>query len=79
MAASEPTYSTMSSLPRRSYEAPRLTDYGDVAAVTATLGDPFTGDQSFDVDGNIIVSGLNSINQCPTSNNEQCLPETPMP
>jgi hypothetical protein len=55
------------------YSAPQLTDYGDVAAITATLGDPFTGDVSFDVDGNILETGQNSINQCPTENNEVCV------
>lgn len=56
----------------KTYSAPKLTAYGDVAAITATLGDPFTGDQSFDVDGNVIEEGQNSINQCPTENNEGC-------
>jgi hypothetical protein len=77
LVAPEPTKRIMSFSPRKSYAAPRLTDYGDVAAVTATLGDPFTGDQSFDIDGSIIESGMNSINQCGTVNNEACVPETP--
>ncbi len=56
----------------KSYNAPKLIEYGNVAEVTATLGDPFTGDTSFDVDGNVLDSGLNSVNQCPTVNNEDC-------
>ncbi len=56
----------------QTYSAPAITDYGDVAAVTATLGDPFTGDVSFDVDGNILETDINSINQCPTPDFEQC-------
>lgn len=56
----------------QNYMAPCVTDYGDVAQITATLGDPFTGDQSFDVDGNVIEEGLNSINQCPTTEFELC-------
>ncbi len=56
----------------KTYITPALTEYGDVAALTATLGNPFTGDVSFDVDGNIIETGENSINQCPTPNNEVC-------
>ena len=56
----------------KTYSAPRVTEYGDIAAITATLGDPFTGDASFDLDGNIITEGLNSINQCPTRNNTVC-------
>ncbi len=61
----------------KTYSAPKLTEYGDVAEITATLGDPFTGDQSFDVDGNVIEDGLNSINQCPTINQETCHFNTP--
>ena len=56
----------------KTYSAPTLTDYGDASVVTATLGDPFTGDLSFDVDGNVLATGENSINQCPTINNEVC-------
>ena len=61
----------------KTYSAPQVTEYGDIAAITATLGDPFTGDASFDLDGNIIVEGLNSVNQCGTQNNENCVPTTP--
>ncbi len=46
------------------YTAPVLTDYGTVADITATLGNPFTGDASFDVDGNVVEAGMNSLNQC---------------
>jgi hypothetical protein len=60
-------------MPDKLYAPPRLTDYGDIADITATLGDPFTGDVSFDVDGNILAEGQNSINQCPTQNNEVCV------
>ncbi len=56
----------------KSYTTPTLTEYGDVAAITATLGDPFTGDLSFDVDGNVLDSGTNSVNQCPTIDNQNC-------
>ena len=55
------------------YTAPKVTSYGDVAEITATLGDPFTGDTSFDVDGNVIETGINSIDQCPTVNQETCM------
>ena len=54
------------------YIAPQLTDYGDVAEITAILGEPFVGDQAFDVDGNVIESGNGSINVCPTIDNEEC-------
>lgn len=56
----------------KTYTAPLLVEYGDVAEITATLGDPFTGDISFDLDGNILDEGLNSVNQCPTTDNESC-------
>ncbi|MEM1043695.1 MAG: hypothetical protein AAGI91_13840 [Bacteroidota bacterium] len=56
----------------KAYQQPRITVYGDIVEITATLGDPFTGDQSFDVDGNVIEEGLNSVNQCPTVDNEGC-------
>ena len=56
----------------KTYTAPALTEYGDVAAITATLGDPFTGDVSFDLDGNILDSDVNSIDQCPTNDDETC-------
>jgi hypothetical protein len=56
----------------KTFAPPTLTDHGDVATITATLGDPFTGDVSFDVDGNILEQGMNSINQCPTVDNETC-------
>ncbi len=46
------------------YTAPVLTDYGTVADITAILGNPFTGDVTFDVDGNVIESAMNSIDQC---------------
>ena len=42
----------------KTYEAPRLVDHGDITALTGTLGAPFTGDTSFDIDGNTIDSYL---------------------
>ena len=59
----------------KTYTAPQLVEYGDVAAITATLGDPFTGDVSFDLDGNVLEEGINSVNQCPTTDNEVCMIE----
>ena len=56
----------------KTYTAPQLTDYGTVAEITAILGEPFVGDQAFDVDGNVIESGNGSINVCPTIDNETC-------
>lgn len=68
----------MNNLPNRKlYTAPELSDYGDIADLTATLGSPFSGDVSFDVDGNILEEGMGSTNQCPTRDNETCLPDIP--
>ena len=57
----------------KTYEAPRLVDHGDITALTGTLGDPFTGDTSFDLDGNTIETGLNSVDQCPTTDQNFCV------
>lgn len=54
------------------YTAPQLIDYGDIAEITGILGEPFVGDQSFDVDGNVIEVGNGSINVCPTIDFEVC-------
>ncbi len=57
----------------KTYTVPQLTDYGSVADVTATLGAPFSGDVTFDVDGNVIEVGMGESNQClGTENNESC-------
>ena len=58
---------------KRNYMAPQVHAYGDVTTLTGTLGDPFTGDTSYDVDGNVLNTGLNSVDQCPTVNNRTCL------
>ncbi len=43
-----------------------------MAEVTATLGNPFTGDASFDVDGNVLETGMNSVGQCPAIEGAVC-------
>ena len=58
---------------RKSYTPPQLVEHGDIAELTATLGDPFTGDTSFDVDGDVLATGLNSIDQCPTRDLNICI------
>ena len=57
----------------KTYTAPLLVEYGDVAEITATLGSPFTGDTSWDIDGTILDEGPNSVNQCPTTDNNICV------
>ncbi len=54
------------------YTTPKLTVYGDVTQVTATLGDPFTGDVALDLDGNIVEQGMNSVAQCPAIEGYPC-------
>lgn len=54
------------------YTAPVLTDYGTVADITATLGDPFTGDVALDIDGNIVEQEMNSLAQCPAVEGYPC-------
>ena len=49
----------------KTYIAPRLTEYGDVAAITAVSGGPFTGDFNYDVNGDVQSEGQNSISNCP--------------
>lgn len=47
------------------YTPPQLREYGTVAELTAIFGDPFTGDQAFDLDGNVISeSGNSGANGC---------------
>ena len=62
---------------QKMYQAPRLHEYGDVTALTGTLGDPFTGDTEFDLDGSPLSTGLNSVDQCPTRDDVTCVPSTP--
>ena len=54
------------------YAPPSLTKFGGVHDLTGTLGDPFTGDTSFDLDGDTIQTGLNSVDQCPTRDRTNC-------
>ena len=61
----------------KTYHAPQLVGHGDITSLTGTLGDPFTGDTSFDVDGNVIERGLNSVDQCPTTNGSTCVDPLP--
>ena len=58
----------------KTYTAPALVGYGDVTALTGTLGDPFTGDTSFDLDGNVIEDDGFSVDQCPTHDGSSCAP-----
>ena len=58
----------------KSYSAPQLTVYGDIAELTATLGAPFTGDTEFDLDGSVLSTDNNSVDQCPTRDDTVCVP-----
>ena len=50
------------------YTAPKITEYGDVADLTAILGNAFTGDVLVDTTGNVEQSGNLSLDACPTRN-----------
>ena len=58
---------------KKTYNAPVISTFGDVSQLTGTLGDPFTGDTSFDLDGNTIQTGINSVDQCPTRDADVCV------
>ncbi len=58
----------------KAYSSPYLTDYGTIAEITAVLGNPFTGDATFDVDGNVIQTDSNSVSICSFACEEIAIP-----
>ena len=48
------------------YSAPQLTEYGDIAELTAIFGGAFTGDVLVDLNGDVVQTGTLSIDACPT-------------
>lgn len=61
----------------KAYSAPKVTEYGDIASITAVSGGPFTGDVNYDVNGTVDQTGLNSISNCPIVNGST-LPTCPL-
>ena len=56
----------------KNYTSPKLTEYGDIADLTAVLGSMFTGDVLVDTTGNVEDTGNLSIDACPTQEFEEC-------
>ena len=52
----------------KNYSSPKLTEYGDIADLTAILGGAFTGDVLVDTNGNVEQTGNQSLDACPTQN-----------
>ena len=52
----------------KAYNTPQVTDYGDVAAITAILGSVANGDILVDTNGNVEQTGNLSIDACPAQN-----------
>lgn len=50
------------------YSAPKLTEYGDVADLTAIFGSENVGDVLVNPSGQVVQTGLGSIDACPTQN-----------
>ena len=57
----------------KTYQAPALVEYGAVGDLTGIFGSSAVVDSSFDQNGNLIGNGTGSIDQCATTNQEQCL------
>lgn len=49
----------------KNYTPPELTEYGDVAAITAIFGNAFTGDVLLDTNGDVVQEGNLSISADP--------------
>ena len=48
----------------KTYNAPQLVEYGDIAALTARSNDSMAQDFEYDQNGNPINTGLGSLNSC---------------
>ncbi len=57
---------------KKSYETPQMTAYGSVDRLTGVFGNPSTGDVQFDLSGDVVESGSQSVDSCPTENQETC-------
>ena len=52
----------------KKYLAPKLTEYGDIADLTAIFGSSNVGDVLVNPSGQVVQTGLGSIDACPTHN-----------
>ena len=55
----------------KKYSSPKLTEYGDIAELTAIFGGAFTGDVLVDLNGDVVQTGTLSIDACPTQRSSQ--------
>lgn len=59
----------------KQYTSPQLTEYGDVADLTAIFGSATTGDVLVNTTGQVVQEGTGSIDACPTRDpiNGECV------
>lgn len=55
------------------YRTPELVQHGDIAQLTAIFGGAYTGDVLIDENGDVVQQGNQSIDACPTPDQETCL------
>lgn len=53
---------------KQPYKCPTVIEYGDIAYLTAILGNAFTGDVLVDTTGNVEQTSNLSLDACPTRN-----------
>lgn len=54
------------------YSSPRLSMYGGVNTLTGVFGNPSTGDVAYNLSGDVIQEGGQSIDSCPTDDADDC-------
>ena len=55
----------------KTYSSPKLTEYGDIADLTAIFGSSETGDVLVNPAGDVVQTGLGSLDACPTQDPTQ--------
>jgi hypothetical protein len=53
---------------KKNYTSPALTEYGDIADLTAIFGSEMTEDVLVNPAGNVVQTGTGSLDACPTRN-----------
>jgi len=61
----------------KTYEAPKLTEYGKIGELTGIFGDVTVSDTSYYPNGTVLTTGEGSIDQCATQDDVNCLPGSP--
>lgn len=57
----------------KTYNTPTLTEYGSIADLTGIFGNVSTGDILVDDNGNVVQTGNQSIDACPTDDFDECI------